>query len=128
MQKGFAMKRILVIEDDPMVREVIQEVLQMNGFESVTLNNGSNALNLHRKFLFDLVITDIIMPIKDGIETIIELIKEFPSLKIIAMSGGGSSKDGRSLLEQAKLVGAYQTLAKPLRIKNLLHIINELLS
>jgi CheY-like chemotaxis protein len=121
------MKHILIIDDDFITRELLQDLLQMNGFESVTLHDGSNALNLQRKYLFDLVITDILMPVQDGISTIIELRKEFPDLKIIAISGGGFSKDGQSLLRKAEYVGACRTFSKPVPLKLLLQAIQDIL-
>lgn len=121
------MNKILVIDDEPMIRELLQDLLQMNGFESVTLHDGSNALELHRRYRFDLVITDILMPVQDGISTIIELRKEFPALKIIAMSGGGIFRDEQSLLKEAKNAGAYRTFSKPLPLRPLLQTIQDIL-
>jgi CheY-like chemotaxis protein len=122
------MKRILVIDDDFIVRELLQDFFQMNGFETVTLYDGSEALNIQRKYLFDLVITDILMPIQDGISTIIQLRKEFPDLKIIAISGGDIFQDERNLLKKAEDVGACRTFSKPVPLKPLLRAIQDILS
>ena len=120
------MKRVLVIDDELVIRELMQEMLQMGGFESVALPDGSNALSLQRKYFFDLVITDLLMPVYDGISTIIALRKEFPDLKIIAISGGDFSEDGQNLLKKAKKLGACRTFSKPVFIKPFLAAIQDI--
>lgn len=120
------MKRVLVIDDEPVIRGLIQEMLQIGGFESVALPDGSKALSFQRKYFFDLVITDLLMPVYDGISTIIALKNEFPDLKIIALSGSKFSEDGQNLLEKAKKLGACRTFSKPILIKPFLAEIQDI--
>lgn len=120
------MARILVIDDDPMARTVISEMLVSEGHEPFLASDGSDGLEAFFKERFDLVITDIIMPGVEGIQTIIELRKKFWDVKIIAVSGGGRL-GAYSHLELAEKIGAQKTLAKPIRKSKLLDAVNELL-
>jgi DNA-binding response OmpR family regulator len=106
------MKKILVIEDDRVLRETIREILTNENFEVYDAANGQEGLAMHRIFNFDLVITDILMPEMDGLEVIMMLKKTCPATKIIAMSGGGrvSAKD---YLKVASEFGSNDTLLKP---------------
>jgi YesN/AraC family two-component response regulator len=88
--------------------------------------NGKIGMHLQRENLVDLVITDLSMPEKDGIETIRELRRDFPDVKIIAISGGGrAGADG--YLSVAKTIGANRTLSKPFDLKKLLDAVAELI-
>ena len=80
--------RVLVIDDDDALREVISGALEFQGYEVAQANNGRKGVDLLDGTLVDLVITDIIMPEQEGVETTLEIRKRFPDLKIIAMSGG----------------------------------------
>ena len=82
---------------------------------------------MFRKFPADLIITDIVMPEKEGLETIRELKKSHPDLKIIAISGGGRI-DSREYLESARLFGASKIFQKPFRQKEMVSAVKELLS
>jgi len=106
------MTRILVIDDEDMVRLTLRRILEKEGYEVEEAENGVEGLALQRASPCDLLITDLIMPEKDGIETIIDFIKEFPETKIIAISGGRRTK-GADQLKQAKALGADVVLAKP---------------
>lgn len=121
------MARILVIDDDPMARTVISEMLISEGHDPFLANDGSEGLEAFFKEKFDLVITDIIMPGVEGIETIIELRKKFQDVKIIAVSGGGRL-GAYSHLELAEKIGAQKTLAKPIRKNILINAVNQLLN
>ena len=94
-------------------------------YEVVAAADGNKGLRLYREDPTDLVVTDIIMPEKEGIETIIDLRREFPEVKIIAMSGGGHGKPD-SYLHMAKGLGAQRTLTKPFGKKELLEAIGAL--
>ncbi len=120
------MKRILVIDDDEQVRVLIRLALERAGYEARDASNGEDGLALHRKEPFDLIITDIFMPEKEGLETIRELRQDFPDLKIIAISGGGNIGE-LAYLGLAKSLGAMRTIAKPFNIKELVHVVKELL-
>lgn len=120
------MKRILVIDDDWQMRKVINEILSQAGYEVENAANGEIGVNIHRQDPVNLVITDLIMPEKEGIETISELRHDFPELKIIAISGGGRT-GVNGYLSAAKTIGADRTLSKPFQLEQLLDAVKELL-
>jgi len=106
------MPKILVIDDDLMVRNTIAKILRHGGFEVIIAEDGARGLVSFRREQPDLVITDIIMPEKEGIEVIIEMRRERPDTKIIAVSGGGRIGNA-DFLGMAKSLGAAAVIAKP---------------
>jgi len=120
------MARILVIDDEAPIRNIIGLTLRKQSHEIIEAPNGKVGIECQRQNPADIVITDIIMPEQDGIETIMNLRKAFPQTKIIAMSGGGRIGPG-SYLEMAKKMGAHHVLEKPLDRKELSAIIHKLL-
>ncbi len=121
------MARILVIDDDDMIRDVVRQMLENEGFEVADACEGSEGMALQRKRPADLVITDLIMPDQEGLETIKELREEFPQVKIMAISGGGWIGAGPYLGTAGK-IGAHAALAKPFEREALLAVVRELLS
>ncbi len=121
------MKKILIVDDDDLIRDLLYEILVDKGYKVYEAENGNRALQLLKSETFDLIITDIIMPDKEGIETIIDIKKKLPQAKIIAMSGGGQL-DANSYLSIAKKLGVQQTVSKPFDPIELMNIIEELLS
>jgi len=119
--------RILVIDDDKEVRELICIMLRSEGYEVFEASNGSEGIKVIKKEPeFDIVITDLIMPEKEGIETISEIRNEYPNIKILAISGGG--KGGTlNYLTIAKGMGADSTLGKPFVKQELIEAIQGLL-
>lgn len=117
------MARILLVDDDPVILQMVNEFLRDAAHEVTTAANGMEALKLARSAPFDLVITDLVMPEKEGIETILALRKESPTTKIIAMSG--STED---YLTVARKLGASGTLAKPFSRQQLLDAVASVLS
>jgi DNA-binding response OmpR family regulator len=122
------MARIMVIDDDAGIRELLTRILEAAGHEAVVAPNGKVGTAMYRANPTDLIITDIIMPEKQGMETIVDLRKEFPQVKIIAMSGGGSRIGPYSYLMLAKQCGAERVFNKPLRKNELLEAIGEMLT
>lgn len=121
------MARILIIEDDDQYRAMLKKMLQKAGYNDIEeAADGSAGVKMFRRHPFDLVITDIIMPDKEGIEIIMELTREYPRVKIIAMSGGGSGGP-QNYLEIARHLGASRTLAKPFTRTDLIESVRELL-
>lgn len=120
------MYRVMVVDDDWQMREMMHQALARDGYEVTEAANGKIGLDLHRKNPVDLVITDLIMPEKEGIETIRELRRDFPQLKIIAVSGGGRA-GANGYLNVAKTIGADRTLSKPFDLKQILDTVKELL-
>ncbi|MDY6904672.1 MAG: response regulator [Thermodesulfobacteriota bacterium] len=120
------MAHILIIDDDQPVRLMLRKMLESEGYVVTDAADGKEGIKCYHENPSDLIVTDIIMPDKEGTETIVELKKENPEIKIIAMSGGGRNKpDG--YLQTAKLLGAARTFAKPIRRDELLNAIQELL-
>jgi CheY-like chemotaxis protein len=120
------MASILVIDDDNDLRTVICAILEGVGYQVEEAGDGREGLVQYRSKPSDLVLTDLIMPGQEGMETILELRKEFPDVRIIAMSGGGRSEPG-SFLGFANKLGAAETLEKPFSRELLLETIEKVL-
>lgn len=121
------MAQILLVDDNEPLLELTGRVLQRAGHQVSLSTNGRDALNLVQDKTFDLVITDLVMPEKEGIETILELRRKFPALRIIAMSGGGLA-DPETNLKLARHLGAVHTLAKPFSSEEFLAAVASVLS
>lgn len=120
------MAAILVIDDEPLVCEMLYEVLTGAGHEVAVAADGSKAIKLMQKRPVDLVITDIFMPEKDGLATIEELRRTHPDAKIIAISGGSRIREA-DVLKWAAELGAAYTFQKPLAWPELLAAIDDCL-
>jgi CheY-like chemotaxis protein len=120
------MPRILVIDDDDQVRAVIRLALERAGYDVEEACDGEAAIKRYRADPADLIITDIVMPGKEGLETIMELRKDFPDVKIIAISGGGRLNP-QSYLDLARKLGAFRSFSKPVARRDLLEAVSELL-
>jgi DNA-binding NtrC family response regulator len=119
--------RILIIDDEEQIREMLRQMLTREGYEVAVADNGKEGMKICREQEIDLIITDIIMPEKDGIEMILELRHDFPQLKVIAISGGGRlGPDG--YLEMAQKLGAHRTFFKPFNRKEILGAVRDLLN
>ena len=118
------MAKILVVDDDDAVLMILRKMLETASHDVTTAENGIQALKCLRNQLPDIVILDIIMPEKEGFETIVELRRDYPNLKIIAISGGGSV-GATNYLKLAKTLGAHLTIEKPIRMKELLAAIEH---
>lgn len=121
------MARILVVEDDPEIRELLRDTLRHEQHEVECAGDGVEAVECYRRWPADLVILDIIMPRKEGIETILELRADDPDVKIIAISGGGRI-GADSYLSIARRVGARETFSKPLDRREVLTAVRGLVS
>jgi len=119
------MSHILIIDDDDALRIVLKASLEQMGHTVVESTDGRNGVECYKDEAFDVVLTDLIMPDKEGIETILDLRKINPDVKIIAMSGGGRVGPGDYLLI-ARQVGAKRTLTKPFPLDDLKKAIEEL--
>jgi len=116
--------RVLVIDDDPAARSMICAMLRSGGYMAAEAPDGRRGLESLVSGRFDLVVTDLLMPIQDGIETIAEIRELDPILPIIAISG--SRTETFSPLQDAKLMGADHTIAKPIDVGHFLGVVNEL--
>ena len=121
------MSKILIIDDDELVLDMMQASLQEEGYEVTVAVNGDEGIKRYREDPADVVITDVIMPEKEGISTLLELKLEFPGANVIVMSGGGRmSADG--YLSTAKTLGANFTFQKPVEHEQLINAIETLLA
>ena len=117
---------ILVVDDEPAVREVIRRGLEDAGHTVVEAANGKSGLWIFRETRPDLAIVDLFMPEKEGIETIRDMRAEDPAAKIIAISGGGRH-GAKALLAGVTDLGATMTLAKPFQNDELLTAVEQAL-
>lgn len=120
------MAKILVIDDETSIAIMLKKMLEKAGHEVEIASNGIEGLIVFEKFNPELLITDIVMPEKEGLELIIELRKKIPELKIIAISGGGRFQY-EGYLTSAKHLGANMVFQKPLDHKEFINSISELL-
>jgi DNA-binding response OmpR family regulator len=111
---------ILIIDDDSDLRIMMQEVLLAEGYKVSVAGDGELGIALQRKQPASLLITDIFMPNKEGIETIRDFRAEFPDVPIVAMSGGGRLKGRGNPLLTARALGASVILRKPFEMSDLL--------
>jgi CheY-like chemotaxis protein len=120
------MARILVVDDDASLRAVVQEILTQAGHDVETACNGEEACETFKRLPVDLLIIDILMPEKEGIQTITSLHRDYPGLRIIAMSGGGQVSP-IFYLEMAREFGADLTLQKPFGKAQILKAVEDLI-
>lgn len=121
------MATVLVIDDNPDVRDLLSEALEVAGYQVEVASDGGAGLRRLAERRFDLVITDIFMPEKDGIETILEMRRDYPGVKIIAMSGGGATGN-LAYLPAARQLGAIRSITKPFVCANVVATVRELLA
>lgn len=119
------MAKILVIDDEEQIRCLLQRIFQKYGHVVVTADNGAVGLRMMAQEPFDLVVTDIFMPEKEGMETIIEIKRDYPAVKILAMSGGNSQ--GCDYLPMTRPLGADACLNKPFSNEDIVKLVNGLL-
>ena len=116
------MARILIIEDEDLVRDMLEQMLERAGHEVLQASDGEEGVEVYRRDRPDLVITDIQMPKKDGLDTIRDLKGDSPDLKLIAITGFNPET-----LEVARQMGIRHTFTKPFHMAELLGAVEELL-
>ena len=112
-------KRILIVDDDPEICETLSDILDEEGYDVVTANDGQEALEKIRQDSFNLVITDIKMPIMDGMALLKEIEKSHANIEVIVITSYGN--EGQQV--EATRLGAYEYLNKPLKVDQLKNII-----
>ena len=117
---------ILIIDDDPTMRQTIRTILEEENCHIAEAHDGQHALKFLQSKPVDMIIVDIIMPEKDGIEVIIETTEKYPHIKILSLSGGGLI-DADAHLHTAQELGADQTLVKPFKNNDLIDKVHLLL-
>lgn len=121
------MSYILLIDDDDAMRGMVRRALERDGHRVVEAIDGAEGMRQFRREHAELVITDIVMPNQEGIETILTLRQEAPACRIIAMSGGGRGIDKQDVLLSAEMLGVECTLAKPFPLADLRSAVRRLL-
>ncbi len=119
--------RVLVVDDESSVRNVVRRTLEIEGHEVAEAEDGEVALRLFRERPFDLVVADLFMPVMDGLQLISQLREEVPGTKFVAISGSVYERRPR-FLEIAGRMESVVTLAKPFTTKALLEAVAEALS
>jgi CheY-like chemotaxis protein len=120
------MLRILVIDDEPLIRSTVVMILTREGFSVEEASDGAAGIAMFRKNQPDVVITDIFMPNRDGIEVVMELKRSYPGTKIIAMTGGGQTRMVE-IASAANILGADHILHKPFDRESLLAAVSAAL-
>ena len=115
-------RSILIIDDDEQIRAFLRRVLEAAGYMVTEAPNGQEGLRQFRQTPTALVITDLFMPDRDGLEVTMALHRESPTVKIIVITGGSGQRD---FLEVAKILGAHRTMRKPVTIAELLQAVQE---
>jgi len=118
--------RILVIDDDEQMRDLLHKAMNWAGFEVMAAENGRLGQELFEELPADLIITDLIMPEQEGLETIRIMKQNYPAVKIIAISGGGRIGP-EAYLPAAMELGADRVFSKPFDVKELVTTVQELL-
>jgi len=119
---------IMIVDDDPILRLVASEMLSQHGYAVSEAEDGEVALRKMALARPDLVILDMLMPNKEGIETIRDIKRRWPETKVIAISGGGKGLDTRYLLGMASALGADAVFEKPLRASGFVEIVQAALA
>jgi two-component system, chemotaxis family, chemotaxis protein CheY len=117
------MPSVLVIDDEERIRILIREVLEPAGYVVEEARGGKEGLERYRAHQADVVLMDILMPDQDGLESMATLHREFPSSRVIAMTGGGDMIGILNFLDVAKMLGASRTLQKPFDVHVLLEAV-----
>jgi CheY-like chemotaxis protein len=113
--------RVLVVDDETLIAETVVEILNGEGFESTAVSTGASAVEMARTWQPDIVLSDVILPGMNGVQTGIKIRELIPNCKIILFSGQAATVD---LLEQARLQGhQFQILAKPISPEQLISVI-----
>jgi two-component system, chemotaxis family, chemotaxis protein CheY len=121
------MANIVVVDDDLALRGSMRKILERGGHHVREAEDGEAGLQLVAQAIPDLVVTDLLMPGKEGIETIMELRDRFPQVRILAISGAGDPDGVGGPLVDAELFGAHRTLSKPFSVGTLLEMVDQAL-
>lgn len=121
------MPDLLIIDDEPLIRDLLSALFVKEGRTVAVAANGEEGLRQFARERARLVIVDILMPVKEGVETIMELRRLDPDLKIVAISGGGR-RSTLDFLDVAEKLGADETLAKPFTRARIVQVVNRYLS
>lgn len=121
------MPKILIIDDDAVMRHALRSTLERRGHQVAEAGDGEAGVAVYKETVFDLVITDIIMPGMEGLETVMAIRKFSPAQKIIAMSAGGKGS-ADDYLQMAARFGAARTIRKPFEVNEFLSAVDAVLA
>jgi CheY-like chemotaxis protein len=119
---------ILVADDEPEIRELILRWLEREGHYVTCAVNGAEAAAISQAKAFDLIVTDVIMPERDGVQLITEIKKSRPGARVLAISGGGRVLDGMDCLRMAQGLGAHGAIMKPFNREAFLAAVDQALA
>jgi len=122
------MKHILLVEDEALLREGIEEALELSGFQVSGAANGIEALESIQETKFDLVISDLVMPKMDGVDFVAKLRETHPDLPVLIASGSAGAVMARFGLKSLDVPGATAHIKKPFKVADLVALVNELLN
>jgi DNA-binding response OmpR family regulator len=117
-------KRILVVDDEEQIRDLLTRMLEHEGFSVDTAEDGEVGMGMLTGTSYDLIIIDMIMPVKDGLKLIMELVRDYPEQRILAISGGGAIKAERYLTMAGYIGDDIAILEKPFTREALLALVN----
>ncbi len=120
-------RAILVVDDETSITELVGRALRKKGHQVTTVSDGEQATRMVMRQRFDLVMTDLLMPDKDGIQVITEVRRKYPEIRLLAMSGGGHITQDQ-YLKIAKGLGAHAILEKPFTIEQLYEAVDKVLA
>lgn len=121
------MASILIVDDDPAIRLIATELLHGSDYAITEADDGNRAMRIIKSIPIDLVVLDILMPDMDGLEVIRSVKQSHPHIRILAISAGGRRAGAMSYLETAKIFGADEVMAKPLRLSTFASTVARLL-
>ena len=116
-------QQILVVDDEPQIRDILKRKLEQSGYEVAEAENGREAIEMLQREQYDLVLADILMPEKDGLEVIMFIQREQPLVKCVAIS----APSNRVFLQSAELLGATRVIEKPFELKEVEAVVKKLL-
>jgi DNA-binding NtrC family response regulator len=119
--------KVLVVDDEKPVRDMVGEMVESFGLQVVTTDTSDDAINICGNDSIDILITDIVMPERNGLDLIMEFKKKFPAIPIIAVSGGGGITGQYDYLQIAKLIGAKNILRKPFSLQEIKSALDDVL-
>ncbi len=122
------MARILIVDDEQPIRQILLDALEIDKHEICEAGSGQEAMALVQEQVFDLLITDLVMPEKNGIDLIMEIKDKYPQMRIIAISGGGGITGRFDYLPIARLIGAGSILRKPFRLPEIRSMVRQVLA
>lgn len=121
------MAKILMVDDEEPILKLMTEILEQDNHEVTMARTGQEGISQYHADMFDLVITDLVMPEKSGLDLIMELRKSNPEVKVIAISGGGGIHGRFDYLPIASLIGALKVIKKPFQINEMKEAIASLI-